>query len=181
MEHGHPGAGRPDCARVFGVAAAVAAADAALREGSTTEVQLASFCERLAGSVGVERARRAVRLADQRSESPGESWSAVVIDDLGIPAPERQHGMWDRDGLVGRSDFWWAGPRVVGEFDGRVKYGRANPAGRAPEDVLWAEKRREDRIRATDVTVVRWTAAELSKPSRLMRMLEPALGGHSRE
>ena len=169
-----------DCARVFGVAAAVAAADAALREGSTTEARLASSCERMAGKAGVGRARRAVRLANRRSESPGESWSAVVIDDLGFPAPERQHEIWDGDGLAGRVDYWWAGPRVVGEFDGRVKYGRANPGGRAPEDVLWAEKRREDRIRATDVTVVRWTTAELSNPSRLMRLLAPALGGRSR-
>jgi hypothetical protein len=135
----------------------------------------------MAGRAGVERARRAVRLADQRSESPGESWSAVVIDDLDLPAPERQHEIRARDGMVGRSDFWWADARVVGEFDGRVKYGRANPAGRAPEDVLWAEKRREDRIRATAVTVVRWTSAELSNPSRLMRMLAPALGARSRE
>src|SRR5674476_401682 len=50
----------------------------------------------------------------------------------------------------GRVDFWWPGARVVGEFDGRVKYGRANPSGRPPEDVLWDEKLREDRLRAAD-------------------------------
>lgn len=164
---------------MFGVAAAVAAADVALCRGSTTEIQLASFCSRLVGTKGVDRARRSVRLANRLSESPGESWSAVVIDDLGFPAPERQHEIWDRDGLAGRSDFWWEGSRVVGEFDGRVKYGRESPAGRAPEDVLWAEKRREDRIRATGVTVARWTAAELARPARLAELLGAALGGRS--
>ncbi|NTV39176.1 MAG: hypothetical protein HGA51_04360 [Demequinaceae bacterium] len=104
----------------------------------------------------------------------------MVIDDLGLAHPERQHEIWDGDGHVGRSDFWWAGSRVVGEFDGRVKYGRADPAGRASEDVLWAEKRREDRIRTTGVTVVRWTVAELSNPSRLMRLLVPVLVARSR-
>ncbi len=165
-----------DCARVFTVATAVAAADVALREGFATEAQLASMCERMAGRAGVARARRVVKLASPQSESPGESWSAVVIDDLGLSPPERQHEVCDDEGLAGRVDFWWAAPRVVGEFDGRVKYGRANPSGRAPEDVLWMEKRREDRIRATGARVVRWTVAELSNPSGLMRALAPALG-----
>jgi len=152
-----------DCARVFGVAAAVAAADVALRSGHTTDDQLALICGRMSGRKGVDRARRAVRLANRQSESPGESWSAVVNDALGLPAPARQHDIRDGECLVGRCDFWWPDYRVVGEFDGRVKYRRANPTGRAREDVLWAEKRREDRMRATNVDVVRWTAAELRR------------------
>ncbi len=162
-----------DCARVFGVAAAVVAADAALRSGLATEADLVASCDRMAGKLGVARARRAVRLADGRSESPGESWSAVVFDGLGLAAPDRQHEVRDDQGLAGRTDFWWPGPRVVGEYDGRVKYGRANPSGRAPEEVLWEEKKREDRIRATGLKVVRWTTSELANPSRLARLLAP--------
>lgn len=164
-----------DTARLMGVASGVAAADAALRQGLATAGDLALTCARLARTARVARARRALALADPRSESPGESWSAVVIDDLGLPRPERQQEHHDGRGLIGRSDFWWPAAGVVGEFDGRVKYGRDNPSGRPPEQVLWAEKRREDRLRAAGLVVVRWTVAELAQPHLLHRLLAPHL------
>jgi hypothetical protein len=164
-----------DSARLLGTAAGVAAADAAWRAGLTNGDELSDACAGLAGRTGVERARRAVRLASPRSESPGESWSAVVIDSLGLPAPERQHDHADSEGFIGRSDFWWPDHRVAGEFDGRVKYGRDNPSGRPAEEVLWDEKRREDRLRRAGRTVARWTVAELLDPPRLARALAPLL------
>lgn len=162
-----------DTARLMGTLAGVAAADAALRAGSTTLDELASVCAGLAGRTGVAHARRAAQLASPLSESPGESWSAEVLDRHGLPTPVRQHVVHDADGLVGRVDFWW--PGVAGEFDGRVKYGRRNPSGRAPEDVLWQEKRREDRLRAAGIRVVRWTAEDLARPGPWLRRLRDAL------
>jgi hypothetical protein len=41
----------------------------------------------------------------------------------------------------------------VGEFDGRVKYGQSAD--------LWAEKQREDRLRALGLAVVRWVWADV--------------------
>ncbi len=164
-----------DVARLMSTADGVAAADAALRRGLTTRAELEAAVAHLAGHAGVAQARRVVRLADARSESPGESWSAVVIDSLGLPRPERQQPFHDEHGLIGRSDFWWPEHGVIGEFDGRVKYGRENPAGRAPEDVLWEEKRREDRLRRRVDTVARWTTTELRRPADLLRMLGPLL------
>lgn len=162
-----------DTARLVGVVGAVAAADAALRRGLMTEVELADACARRAGTTGVGRARRAARLATPLSESPGESWSAVVMDTLGLPEPQRQHSVVDDDGRIGRVDFWWPGYRLAGEFDGKVKYGRTNPSGRPPEEVLWDEKVREDRLRRAGVRVVRWTTVELVQPMRLDRRLAP--------
>ena len=164
-----------DTARVLTTVSGVVAADAALRLGMADHGELVDACARVAGRTGVGRARRTVRLADGLSESPGESWSAVVIDDLGLPAAERQHPFEDEDGFIGRVDFWWPEHRVVGEFDGRVKYGRVNPSGRPPEDVLWEEKRREDRLRAADQAVVRWTSSDLARPHALQRRLSAAL------
>lgn len=164
-----------DVARLMSTADGVAAADAALRRGLTTHAELETVVAGLAGHVGVARARRVAHLADERSESPGESWSAVVIDDLGLPRPERQQVFYDDAGLIGRADFWWPAQRVVGEFDGRVKYGRANPSGRPPEDVLWEEKRREDRLRRRGLAVVRWTTGELHRPTLLWALLGRAL------
>ncbi len=56
--------------------------------------------------------------------------------------------------FVGRVDAWYEEAAVAIEFDGRVKY--VDPRdGRTPGEVAWDEKRREDRIRATDVRFVR--------------------------
>ncbi len=156
-----------DTARVMTTVAGVAAADAALRLGLLSKDDLQMALEGMQRHRGVLRAKKVNELASELSESPGESWSAVTIDALGLPRPERQHSFHDAAGLIGRVDFWWPEQRVVGEFDGRIKYGRSNPSGRAPEDVLWDEKRREDRLRARGLTVVRWTAEELAVPARL--------------
>lgn len=164
-----------DTARLMGVADGVVAADAALRCGAVGPDDLGTVTADLRGLRGVARARRCASLADARSESVGESWSAVVLDDAGIPTPERQEIFRDARGIVGRVDFWWPGQRVVGEFDGRVKYGRSLSGGRSPEDVLWDEKRREDRLRALGLTVVRWTAADLHAPTSLIRRLRTVL------
>ena len=163
-----------DTARLMSVEAGVAAADAALRRGLTTASELAAVAATLRGARGAARARRCVDLADGRSESPGESWSAVVLDRLGIVRPQRQEQFFDREGMIGRADFWWPGTRTVGEFDGRMKYGRVNPTGRAPQEVLWAEKIREDRLRAIGLGVVRWITADLQRPVGLARRLAAA-------
>ncbi|HEY0698007.1 MAG TPA: hypothetical protein VGD43_09375 [Micromonospora sp.] len=44
----------------------------------------------------------------------------------------------------------------MGEFDGRVKYGRLLRPGQDPGDAVFAEKMREDAIRDTGLRVVRW-------------------------
>jgi very-short-patch-repair endonuclease len=48
-------------------------------------------------------------------------------------------------------DFFWEEQATVGEFDGRLKY-----TGQPNADVLYAEKRREDRLRALGLEVVRF-------------------------
>ena len=63
---------------------------------------------------------------------------------------------------LGRSvPFTQAVVAADGEFDGRIKYGRTLMPGQDPGDVVFEEKRREDRIRDTDLGVVRWTWEEL--------------------
>jgi len=153
-----------DTARLQSVTAGVIAADQALRTNLTSADELAATLATMRGLPGVARARLCCHLASPFSESPGESWSVVVMHQHGLSAADRQAVFSDVQGRVGRVDFWWPRTRVIGEFDGRVKYGRANPAGRPPEDVLWNEKLREDRLRALDTTVVRWTTDDLRHP-----------------
>jgi hypothetical protein len=142
--------------------------DRAVRDGVVTAAGLREEIASRPGRPGSRRAAVAVALADARPESVGESVSRARIHLDGLEAPQLQQLVRDRDGPVGRVDFWWPGPRVAGEFDGRLKYRVAGLAGPpAVEDRLWAEKRREDRIRHGGIRVVRWTWADLWRPGVL--------------
>jgi hypothetical protein len=164
-----------DTARLQSLVAGVVAADAALARKVTTPEELREVLASMAHLRGVARARLCCDLADGRSESPGESWSAVVMHGHGIPRPERQHLVVDGTGTVGRADFWWPEHRSIGEFDGRIKYGRQNPSRRPPEEVLWDEKVREDRLRSVGLAVVRWTTPDLRRPTHWIQRLRSAL------
>ncbi len=121
-------------------------------------------------------AGRALLLADARAANAGESWSRVELIRHGVAPTDLQRRLHDDDGLIGVADFVWDAQRVVGEFDGRQKYRVAD--GATPEAaaaVLWAEKRREDRIRAIGYEVVRWVYADLYDPVRLAARVREAL------
>lgn len=111
----------------------------------------------------MSRVRRLLDLADGRSESVGESRSRALFVRDQLPLPDLQATLHSDGGIrLGRVDFLLDG--VVGEFDGRVKYGRLVSDGERPSDVLWAEKGREDAIRDAGRQVVRWTWDELTTP-----------------
>lgn len=148
-----------DLARAHGLLTGVVAGDAALHRGLVTVDQLRAEVEAARSGRGVRVARDVVAFVDGRSESAGESLSRVRMHELGLPAPDLQHVVRDRRGFVGRVDFWWEDARVVGEFDGRAKYG-IEAGLRSAADRLWDEKVREDRVRGTGVSVARWTWAD---------------------
>ena len=66
------------------------------------------------------------------------------------------------------------GQRTLGEFDGRLKYGRMLHGDADLEDVLWQEKCREDALRELGWEIVRWVWADLWQPSRLVERIERA-------
>ena len=148
-----------DLARWNGLMAGIAAMDGALHNGLCSAETLEEALARLPETAGGgPRARQAVRLADGRSESPGESMSRVRMWEHRLPRPELQVSV-----RVGSElyilDFYWPDHGVAGEFDGRVKY-RSASFGQDPEDVVWREKLREDALRASGLTVARWTWAQ---------------------
>jgi hypothetical protein len=49
--------------------------------------------------------------------------------------------------LIACVDFYWEEQRTVGEFDGKIKYGRLLKPGKRIEDVIFEEKVREDALR----------------------------------
>ncbi|GAB3623486.1 hypothetical protein GCM10027418_15690 [Mariniluteicoccus endophyticus] len=144
---------------------AVAVADVVAGEGIDPDLLLVGL-EGLGRRRGIGGAKAAARLADGRAETPGESYSRVTLHRAGIPAPQLQVEVFcPRTGLfIARPDFLWEDERVVGEFDGAVKY--AGTYG-APEEVVLQEKRRERDLRTAGWGVLRWTWADLAEPQRL--------------
>jgi hypothetical protein len=78
-----------DLARVCTRDNAIAALDAALREGAVTDDELRAELHRHAGARGIVQARELVPLADERAESPPESVLRLLCHDSGLPRPSR--------------------------------------------------------------------------------------------
>ena len=171
-----------DLARTVSFECAVVAADAALALQATTRDQLAERLSRMGPVPGTRRAARVVAFADGRSESVGESRSRVLVHHLGLPAPTPQLRI-ERPGggaLIGRCDLGWEEHRTVGEFDGKVKYGRLLRPGQSAGDAVHAEKLREDELRDDGWQVTRWTWAELDRPAVIGDRLQRAFRRNSR-
>jgi len=153
-----------------GFVAGVMAFDALLR------LRLAdrSAIEGLRDSSGFRSGRRlvarAAAFARAEAESPGESAARAAIRLAGFEVPELQVE-FPADGKVDRVDFFWRGADVAGEFDGRVKYTRQEFTGGRPEEVVWREKLREDRLRRSVESVLRITWRDVRDPQRLVRLL----------
>ena len=78
---------------------------------------------------------------------------------LGAPIPILQKVFHNPDGrFVGRTDYYWEEEDAVGEFDGLTKYRRGQES--TPEDIVTAEKVREDDIRLLVSKFIRWTWQE---------------------
>jgi predicted transcriptional regulator of viral defense system len=143
-----------DCAREWPQVDAITAMDAAMYLRLVTRAQLHAAVLGGRHRAGVAAAARALGLSDGRAESPLETKGRLRLLASGLPPPELQVELHDHRGFVGRVDAWYEAAAVALEFDGRVKY--LDPRdGRTPGEVAWDEKRREDRIRATDVRLVR--------------------------
>lgn len=111
--------------------------------------------------MGPCRGRRAamtsIRFADELSGSPGESLSRAQMHLCGFPPPVLQTPFYDREGHIGDCDFEWPDFKLLGEFDGFIKYTRnAYTKGLSIEEIVWKEKQREDRLRATGRGMTRW-------------------------
>lgn len=134
-----------DLAREHGYLCGTVACDAALERGldvADLEAELVPmWCW-----PRVTQARAAVALARPGAETPGETLTRLLLVELDIGDPETQFPVRLGEGIA------WTDLRVgchVFEFDGRVKYLRAEQGGVAEkpvEEVVWDERARERRI-----------------------------------
>ena len=154
-----------DLARTLTYDQAVAVADGGLAAGVCAG-ELAESLEQAKRWHGCGQARRVVAVADGRSESVGESFSRIRISKAGLPDPVLQFEVFDDNGaLIGRSDFAWPDRKTLGEFDGRVKYGRLRRPGETVEEAVHREKLREDGLRDQGWQVARWTWDDVWQPT----------------
>lgn len=121
-----------------------------------------------------------VRMADGRAESVGESRWRHLDYAYNLPAPELQYEVYDdRGNLIGTTDMAWPKYRLLGEFDGKIKYGRLLKPGQEPGDVVFEEKKREDALReVTGFGMVRVIWLDLDRPAdtavRMWRLMRRA-------
>jgi hypothetical protein len=147
-----------DAGTVLHVESALVSADAALHLELVDSDELEVMRCRMERWPGAQKLQLVVRLADARAASPGESRSRYLFWTQNLPAPQLQFHVYDEHGaLIGITDFAWPEHGVLGEFDGRVKYGRLLAPGQHPGDAVFEEKRREDRLRE----VTQWRMGRL--------------------
>jgi hypothetical protein len=159
---------------------AVVVLDSALHLGLTTPEEVTATYALMQSWPECRGLQVAVRMADGRAESVGESRSRWLFYLQRIPLPVLQYEVRDAAGrIVGITDFAWPEHRLLGEFDGRVKYERYLREGEGPGDAVFREKRREERLcELTGWRMVRLVWADLYDASatgaRIRRMLRSA-------
>jgi hypothetical protein len=150
-----------DTARAWPEIPAVAAIDAALLRGLTTQDEIRRVLDRQAFVPGVPRAVRALALADGRAESWLETAGRLTFAAMGLPPFIPQVELWAEGRLLTVVDGWYPEAALAIEFDGQVKYRRPR-YGRTPQEELWREKRTEDLLRSFGVRFVRVVWADLT-------------------
>lgn len=163
-------------------AAAGAMADYALHEDRSgrvtplcTRQDLEAQWQRRGPFKSFARAREVIDFATEPSDSVLESVSRSSMRMLGFPPPQLQTPLVDHRGLIGYTDFYWPEYRLVGEADGDAKYlDLAIRGRRSSEQVLLAQSKRENRLRAVDLRVTRWGWAIAANPQALWAHLRAA-------
>jgi hypothetical protein len=146
-----------DCARYLPRLEAVAALDQFLRTGQVDVERLTVRALALAGLRNAAILRDHIRLSDPRSESPGESWTRVLLVDAGLPTPDLQLPVWGKDGrLLGILDMGYEKYLVGVEFDGEEFHSRADDL-------------RHDRRRRAGIQAVGWDLVVARKGDVLMK------------
>jgi len=126
----------------------VVTADSALRHDPGLLEPIEELQHRFTHFPGSHQGKLAIKLADGRSESPGESVTRVQFHRYGIPMPQLQYHVVDHGQLIGIADFYWDDHRHLGEFDGKIKYQKLLRPDETASDRVFREKRREDAMRA---------------------------------
>jgi hypothetical protein len=153
--------------------------DSLLHLGVADPAGLHARFEAMARWPGVQHLHVPIRMADGGAENAGESRGRWQFWRFSLPAPICQYPVYDADGvLVAICDWGWPELKRLGEFDGKIKYGRLLKPGQTAGDVIFAEKRREDLLRElTGFPMIRLTWDDYDRPRVTRQRLERHLRG----
>lgn len=140
--------------------------DSALALGLDDEEGLFGHFARMQRWPDTRRLQIPIRMADAGAQSPGESRGRWLFWQAGLPAPITQFPVFDAAGeLIGTADWGWPDHGLLGEFDGKSKYGRLLQPGQDPGEVVFSEKHREDRMReASRCAMIRLIWSDYDRP-----------------
>lgn len=124
---------------------ALAALDQFMRLHGLTHQEMGRAVGRYFRRRGVVQLRRLIPLADERAESPRESWTRLEIIDAGLPTPVLQHWVEVHGVPTYRLDHAYPRHRVAVEYDGEDFHDRTE------------EQRRNDRERRDWLVQHGWT------------------------
>ena len=142
----------------------VVAVDMALHAGLVTVSELASHVETHAGDKGIKKLRRALRLADSRSESPMETRLRLELVRARLPRPLVQAEIRDAaGGFIGRADLYYPDRRLVIEYDGENH-----------RDRLVADLRRQNALVNAGYHLLRFTFTDLRAPGSVVAQVSRA-------
>ena len=151
----------------------VVALDMALGARLVDVKMLGGYIETHRGTKGVRRLRRALGLANSRSESPMETRLRIALHIARLPAPQVQTDLHDATGaLVGRVDLYYPDRRLVIEYDGEHHKER-----------LGADLVRHNALLNAGYYMLRFTAADMRNPAFAaaeVRRVRTLLRHHSR-
>jgi hypothetical protein len=158
-----------DLAIRLSVTEAVVVADMALHAGLATIADLKALCVAQARGVGVTKLRRVAGFAEPATESPMESRLRMVLVLGGLPRPQAQVSLHDsEDRFVGRPDLYYPNHRLGIEYDGGVH--RLS---------LAEDNRRQNRLLAAGIELLRFTAGDLKNPDSVTTQVRTMLASRS--
>lgn len=146
-----------DLSREFGYRSGLVSADAALRQG-LSQAELSNLADSLDRRTHGPVMRAVARDARGGAQTPIETLGRILLTDMGITDLELQARIYFPGGGWADADILATRLRHVFETDGRLKYqAQLDRHGRAvsADEVVWMEKKREDKLRGQALGVSR--------------------------
>ena len=165
-----------DCIKDIDFVRGLPIADSALRVGKMRAEDLQKRLMAFGNADETKRALTTVGWANEKAANGGESVARAIMIEQGFMVPELQVEIANViEGGVFYADFFWDIPNdisIVGELDGFEKY--VDPqmtGGRRAAHVMADERRRESRISACGIKVVRFSYSEVQRREKFTRLL----------
>lgn len=156
-----------DLSTRMSVTEAVVVVDMALHAGLTSLADLNALGRDRAHRVGVANLRRIAGFAEPAAESPMESRLRMLLVLGGLPRPQAQIPLHDKQGrFVGRPDLYYPDHRLGIEYDGNIH-----------RQSLAEDNRRQNRIVAAGFRLLRFTASDVREnPNSVTTQVRSLLG-----